>query len=206
MSGVGIRWAGIDDAVGVADVHVASWRAAYPGLIEQRVLDGLSVAKRAEGWSRILTERAKQEPTGTDGPSPHRLLVAEREARIVGWASFGAGRDDGSSDRGELAGLYVHPDFWSEGVGHALIVAVERDLADAGFRSAYLWVLFGNDRAALFYRRHGWVADGTEKVGDAGGATALRELRYVRSLPRPSTDSVRHVDDDVDEASGPLSS
>jgi ribosomal protein S18 acetylase RimI-like enzyme len=183
MTGVQVRWARVEDALGVADVHVASWRAAYSGLIDQRVLDGLSVTQRADGWTTIITGLGGENPPDAAGGKPHRLLVAERDNRIVGWASFGAGRDEESSEQGELAGLYVHPDFWSKKIGHTLIQAVEEQLSEAGYRSAYLWVLAGNSRAISFYDRHRWIADGGAKIGAAGGAKDLRELRHVRSLP-----------------------
>ncbi|MBH0130299.1 GNAT family N-acetyltransferase [Salinibacterium sp. NK8237] len=51
----------------------------------------------------------------------HRLLLAEVDGRTAGWASFGGGREDGMTPLGELAGLYVHPDFWSRKIGHALL-------------------------------------------------------------------------------------
>ena len=120
-------------------------------------------------------------PQGYDEP-PHRLLVAEDDDRILGWAAFGPGRDDGQSHRGELAGLYAHPSVWSRGVGHVLIACVDEELRAQGFADAYLWVLAGNERAIGFYERHGWIADGGEKFGDAGGATGLHELRHVRAL------------------------
>jgi len=180
MSDLSIRWAQPDDARGVAIVHVDAWRAAYPGLIDQHLLDGLQVDERAEGWSRWIARSLTGEPT--DGDSTHRLLVAELDGRVVGWASFGAGRDAGMTELGELAGLYVHPDHWSHGVGHALLERVEQELRADGRDESYLWVLHGNERAIRFYERHGWTADGGEKLEDAGDGRQLRELRHARRL------------------------
>ena len=108
--------------------------------------------------------------------------MAEFDGPIVGWATFGTGRDPGMTDLGELAGLYVHPDHWSERIGHTLLRRVEQELRAEGRTKAYLWVLRGNDRAISFYKRHGWDADGIEKLGEAGGARQLHELRHVRRL------------------------
>ena len=179
MNSLNLRWADVEDARGIAEVHVASWRSAYCGLIDQQVLDELSVSTRADGWRLILSEIAVPRPREM---TPHRILVADVDERIVGWASFGAGRDKGMTDQGEIAGLYVHPEFWSQKIGHALMVSAEQHLSDADFQSAYLWVLFGNTRAISFYDRHGWTADGEEKVGNAGGAKGLHEQRHVRAL------------------------
>jgi GNAT superfamily N-acetyltransferase len=152
-------------------VHVRSWQAAYRGLMPQEVLDGLSIEQRAEGWRSILG----------DPERVSRTLVAERDGRIVGWAGFGDARDEDAPGTGELWGIYVLPEAWSSGVGHTLIAAVERDLADAGHAIAYLWVLDGNERASTFYERHGWAADGGTKIEERPGLV-LDERRHVKVL------------------------
>lgn len=177
-----IRWATADDARGVAVVHVDTWRAAYAGLIDQAILDRQSVEARTELWRTWIESSLDGRSTDAYGPVPHRLLVAEREGRIVGWASFGGGRDDGAEEFGELAGLYAHPSAWSQGVGHALIVRVEDELRAQGWTQAYLWVLGGNERASRFYESHGWAADGGEKFGEGGSVQGLHELRHIRTL------------------------
>lgn len=177
-----IRWAAPDDALGVAEVHVASWRAAYRGLIRHDVLDSLRVDQRASGWSHWIAASLSTTPDDRIEVSGHRLLVAEAPDGVIGWASFGAGRDPDMSHVGELAGLYVHPDHWSQHVGHALLARVEEELVAAGWNDGYLWVLSGNERAVRFYENHGWRADGDEKFGDAGGARGLHELRHWRSF------------------------
>lgn len=161
-----IRPATDDDAYGIALVHVTSWQTAYRGLIPDEVLDHLSVSERTERWRRLLRE-----------PTEGHTLVAAHDGEILGWASFGRGRDEGMVDGGELWGLYVLPDALSSGVGHALITAAETGLRGAGFRSAYLWVLDGNDRAAAFYERHDWKADGTLKHDQRGSLTLIERRR-----------------------------
>lgn len=166
-----LRPASVADADGIAEVHVRSWQEAYRGLMPQRVLDGLSIAERAAGWERILTETVRSSQT---------LVVTDGD-RVVGWAGYGAARDAEPVGGGELWGIYAHPDAWSTGVGHLLLTAVEQALQDAGHATAYLWVLEGNDRAAAFYERHGWHADDAVKVDHRPGMT-LTERRHVKPL------------------------
>ncbi|BDZ40422.1 GNAT family N-acetyltransferase [Microbacterium suwonense] len=166
-----LRAATVDDAHGIAVVHVRSWQAGYRGLMPQHVLDGLSIAEREAGWARILTETVRGSQT----------LVVERAGTLVGWASFGDARDADAAGTGELWGIYAHPDAWSTGVGHLLIDGVERALVDAGHEAAYLWVLEGNERAASFYERHGWASDGATKV-DRRPGMVLHERRHVKRL------------------------
>lgn len=177
-----IRDAAIVDARGVAVVHVDSWRAAYAGLIDQDVLDRQSVDARTAMWSTWIERSLAGESTDAYGSVPHRLVVAELDGRIVGWASFGGGRDAGAERDGEIAGLYAHPDAWSQGVGRALLRHAEEALRSAGWSRAYLWVLDGNERAIGFYRAQGWAADGGEKFGEGGSVDGLHELRMSRAL------------------------
>lgn len=172
MSSLEIRNARTEDADDIAGVHVRSWQVAYRGLIDQAVLDGLSIDERAAGWRRTLAE-----------PLPTSLgtVVALRDDRIVGWASLGSGRDpDGLAD-GEVYGIYADPAAWSTGAGHALLEAAEQRIAEAGHNRAYLWVLNGNERADSFYARHGWIEDGAIKIEERPQLT-LREHRRVKLL------------------------
>lgn len=177
-----LRWAEDRDLGAVARIHVDTWRAAYAGLLPQVILDQLNAREREEGWRRWLKASQAGRPTDGDSGPSHRLLVATTAEGVIGWAGFGAARDTQYAGQGELAGIYVHPASWSTGAGHALIERVESELKAAGFETAYLWVLAGNERAITFYERHGWHADGVEKLDSAGGVENLRELRHVRRL------------------------
>lgn len=174
-----VRPATPDDAHGISAVRVEGWRAAYAGLIDQRLLDGLDVerdaANRREFWDR------HHERPGSAS------FVAVDAGSVIGWAAVGpAAEDSGLTGHGQLFALYALPDRWSTGVGHALLARAEQSLVDAGFDSGVLFVLLGNDRAANFYERHGWREDGFTHIDDryAGGldVQALQERRRVRNL------------------------
>ena len=80
MTDVVLRSARIEDAVAVAEAHIASWRHAYAGLLPQPLLDGLSVADATERWSTRIE--------GAD-PSRRRILVALVAGVVRGFASVG---------------------------------------------------------------------------------------------------------------------
>ena len=155
------------DVRGIAEVHVRSWQAAYRGQVPDSYLEGLSVEKRELMWTEIL----KDQMGG--------VLVAEDEAKIVGFSSFGPVRDEGENRllTGEIYSIYVLEDFWNLGIGRTLmensLTALERD----GFGSVKVWVLETNQRAISFYEKFGFKTDGlrkTEKLEDF----VLREIRY----------------------------
>ena len=166
-----IRAATTPDAHDIAEVHVASWKTAYRGLMPDSVLDGLFVPKRAEMWRRIISEQK------------FPLRVAEQDDRIVGLVNFGPARDpDAPALTGEILAIYVDPDLWHEGIGRELLRAALSELKSAGFNEATLWVLDSNSRARIFYEQAGFSVDGATKTEIVGDSVAIQEVRYRRPL------------------------
>ena len=165
-----VRRARVGDAAGIAAVHVASWQQAYRGLMPPELLDSLSVPARTERWTRNL--QGAQDGAWT--------LVAELDGEVIGFASIGPSRDEDAGGAGELWALYLHPRTWGEGHGHVLHSHAVRALAETGAADATLWVLATNERARRFYERHGWAADGAQKVARLDGVV-LAETRYRRT-------------------------
>lgn len=155
MTAVTVRRATVDDARGIAEVHVTAWREAYAGRMPADFLASLDVDRRAVGWARIL-ERGE-----TDA------FVAVRDGTIVGWATAGRGRDDDAPRDRELEGIYLLASAYGSGAGQQLLDAA---IGDA---PAYLWVMDGNGRAESFYRRNGFIRDGATMTHPAGDATIL---------------------------------
>ncbi|SFW91582.1 GNAT family N-acetyltransferase [Amycolatopsis australiensis] len=155
-----IRPATVADAAAIGEIHVRSWQAAYAGLLPDDFLAGLSASSRAASWARRI------------GEGIGRVLVAEEDGVLAGFAAFGDG---------QLYALYLLPEYWGRGLGRALHDRVIEELTGD---SAVLWVLSTNERAKAFYVRQGWVDDGvTQTETIDGGRVTLEETRYRRSLP-----------------------
>ncbi|WP_328853975.1 GNAT family N-acetyltransferase [Microbispora hainanensis] len=169
-----IRRAEPADAEAIAVVHVRSWQAAYPGLMPQAYLDGLTPAMRLPVWERLLGESA---------PPRTEVLVAEVDGSVAGFASFGPGRDDDvdPASVAEISAIYLMPEVWGAGVGGRLMAAALDSLTAAGYEQAVLWVVDGNSRARWFYERGGWRPDGAE-LHDESDGFPLTEIRYRRAL------------------------
>jgi GNAT superfamily N-acetyltransferase len=146
-----IRTARPEDARAVAEVHVASWRHAYRGLLPDDYLERLSVDDREAMWLGVFAD-----------PDPMvGAFVAEVDGRIAGFASFGPSRDEDVPERtGEIPAIYVDPAVLGTGVGRELFEAAATALRDAGFARATLWVLEANALARRFYEKAGWEWDG----------------------------------------------
>jgi ribosomal protein S18 acetylase RimI-like enzyme len=146
-----IRRARPGDAPGIAAVHVATWRSAYPGILPEDYLANLSPSRIAASYQRGLFERRDGEAVFVAVAPP-----AEGEApQIVGFASGGRlRRPGGPRTRGEIETLYVLDDWRDQGVGRRLIRATAAHLSVIGCCSARLCVLSDNP-ARWFYQRLG---------------------------------------------------
>jgi GNAT superfamily N-acetyltransferase len=87
----------------------------------------------------------------------NEVIVAEIGDRIVGFASFIA--QDGND--AELDGMFVEPSHWRQGIGRALIEAVERELV--AWQATRLRVV-ANPNALAFYTALGFEIVGEERT------------------------------------------
>ena len=159
-----VRPARPEDAPGIGAVHVAVWRSAYPGILSDLTLAGMSAAQQAAYYRSMIRQHGGV-----------FVAVAGADEEVVGFASVGRRR--GSSPRasggaaagpgdGEIHTLYVLDDWRDRGIGRRLMRAGARRLAADGCRSAFLWVLSDNP-SRWFYQRLGGraVTVGTTQVG-----------------------------------------
>jgi GNAT superfamily N-acetyltransferase len=84
----------------------------------------------------------------------------------------------------ELYQLYVCSQARGSGVAAALIADAEARLGESGVVTAWLACAIGNDRAARFYEKCGWLRAGivTEHVEVPSGTFALDVWRYEKRV------------------------
>jgi ribosomal protein S18 acetylase RimI-like enzyme len=170
-----VRGALRDDAVEIARVHVAAWRAGYKGQVPDWYLDNLNVGDSQARWRKQLERESAAEPT---------VLVVEGDGKkVVGVTAVGRYRLDPEQPFGEIWMLNVDPATWRRGYGTSLLMAGSRTLASKGYTEAVLWVLHSNSRARQFYEAAGWVLDDAERVDHRDGFR-LREVRYRGGLTK----------------------
>lgn len=156
MEDVRVRAARAADADAIAAMHLAAWRAAYPGI--------------APAWSSGAARRA-----------PAKLAIAEIGGRPAGFCSFGPTRD-GGTDVAEIYALYVDPVSWRRGAGRALCDHALAQAAERECRAMTLWVLQDNAGARAFYARIGFAPDGAERINTRLTGTPLHEVRYQKEI------------------------
>lgn len=157
-----IRIAETSDAKAIADVHVATWRTTYAGLLPDTVLLGIE----QRHWQRVIAI------------AKHDFVVQLAETadgEVIGYGSAGPTRESSLPFSAEVYTLYVAPDHQGQGCGRLLLAAMFKQLQAQGHGSAMLWVLAANP-ARFFYQAMGGVvaAERRERHFDV----ALNETAY----------------------------
>lgn len=168
MTAYEIRRVREGDAARLAAVHVAVWKATYPGMVDGARLEGLTPADRVPGWEAIIAQAEDAEARGIRT----RCVVDIASGEIVGMATGGPARDAPAPTTTQLWSLNLLPAHHGTGAAAALLDAVLTPGTPA-----YLSLAAGNERALAFYRKHGFELDGAEQHDQAW---ACHELRMVR--------------------------
>jgi GNAT superfamily N-acetyltransferase len=165
-----LRKATAEDAACIARVQIASWRAAYKGIVDDEFLAAMNAESRAQQWSR-----ACERTTCT-------LLVAVLDGDVVGFCYHGVSQyNDEPSHYAELWAIYVHPNIWGRGVGKGMLERAFSMLRESGYGMVFLWVLRDNARSRSFYEAAGMtLADGGRTWKSARQELAL--VRYEKVL------------------------
>ncbi len=160
-----------EDARGIAQLHVATWQAAYKDIVPADYLAALSVAAREAMWSESISRNVPD------------ILVAKENGAIVGFVAFGPCRDEGAPARqAEIWAIYVAPPHWSAGIGRRLWLAAREHLVRQGYQSVSLWVLAHNTRATQFYLAAGFQPEPQKSKEWLVAGESLQEIRYVTVL------------------------
>jgi GNAT superfamily N-acetyltransferase len=152
-----IRRARAGDAPGIAAVHVSTWRSAYAGVLPEKFLAKMSVARLTGQYDRAIRM----------GFGVHVAAAARPLSTpvILGFCTARRSRNDALGE-GEVETLYVLDDWQDRGLGGQLLRVTGKYLAGLGCRSLYAWVLRDNP-AGYFYQRLGGkrVAVSVTQVG-----------------------------------------
>jgi phosphinothricin acetyltransferase len=91
----------------------------------------------------------------------HRLLVAEREAGVIGWACSHQFRAKSAYDGSVETTVYLAPEALGEGIGARLYAALFDSLSDEPVHRAVAGVTMPNPASVALHRRFGFTPVGT---------------------------------------------
>lgn len=138
-----IRVATSQDAEGIANVHVNSWKTTYKGIVDEAYLDALSAADRVERW------RWKAENLRDD---EELLVISDDNGMIYGFMTYGMERESKRPTEGELYAVYLLEEMQGQGWGKRLFARMKEFMRVRGFQTLRVWVLEGN--SALHFYQH----------------------------------------------------
>lgn len=154
-----LRPATPDDVPDVATIWCSGWSDGHLG----GVPDELVAARPPGFFQRRAAERINNTTVATvDGLIAGFIMVVGNEVEQV----------------------YVSAEHRGRGVAQQLLSAAEQQIADNGFREAWLAVVASNRRARAFYTRAGWIDNGLfeyQAFGEAGPINVPAH-RYTRDI------------------------
>ena len=172
MPSYSVRPAVARDAKAIAEIHVATWQAAYEGVMPDDYLKTMTVDKRLTYWREAIEF------------SDPQILVAVESEKVIGFVGFDRSRDPGTkSTVGEIWALYVTPAHWRQGAGLALWDGARDGLKEEGCTQVTLWVLLQNENALRFYEQAaGFKREMPSLKTVAFGTVKHEEIRLKRSV------------------------
>jgi GNAT superfamily N-acetyltransferase len=164
---VAIRAARASDADAIAELHAASWRIAYRGMLRDEFLDGPVFEDRRALWRDHFA----------DPKTNHCVLLAEHDSGLIAFACAHGAEDARFGTL--LDNLHVASHWQGHGVGRLLMHAIAQWSARSYPRAGmFLWVLEGNVPARRFYERLGARLEESVLCEPPGGGS-VAYLRYV---------------------------
>lgn len=149
-----IRKAKLDDAKGIARVHIQSWRETYRGIVDDEYLKSLELKPRTLKWEESLGESKKDS----------WFFVAEDDnSNIVGFISGGIAREPIEQFKGELYAIYILKKHQKNKLGFRLTKKLCAMLSKQGVNTMFVCVLRDNISKA-FYTKYGATLFKTKKI------------------------------------------
>lgn len=151
-----IRRAVIEDAKGIARVHVESWRTTYKNIIPDEFLMNLSYEQRTDLWNRNVSKEGNY------------VFVAENEnGEIVGFADCGKREKNDIDQSGDLTSIYLLEEYQGKGIGKKLMKQLFHQFNELNYNKVFVEVLEDN-KTRFFYEKYGAKIQKTERIQIAG--------------------------------------
>lgn len=124
-------------------VHYKAWHETYRGLID----------------AEYLEKHTLEKCTAIAHKHPDNVIIAKDGNKVIGFAAYGAYRNDilphCGADCGEIGAIYLLKEYQLKGIGHKLIKTAMEKLSE--YKKIALWVLKGNEKAIFFMNAAGFT-------------------------------------------------
>lgn len=142
-----------------------SWEAAYKDIIPAEFIKEKN-AGRHELYRRVITD--ENDITYVMGHKD-KIIGIMRAAPPID--------DDADDDWYELHFIYLHPDYYRQGIGTLAMEFAYGLARDKGKKIMVVWVLSDNINSVNFYKKCGFNFDGKTGERDFGKKLEARRMR-----------------------------
>lgn len=165
---ISFRLAVPTDAPDMAEIHARAWEVSYKDIIPMDYIREKSITRPAL-WQRILARENTSK------------YVIQADGKTAGFMDIApSGDDDAGDDIYELHGLYLHPDYYRQGIGTQAMQFAFAKAHDIGKAAMTLWVFAENTPGVRFYEKCGFAADGGVQTLECG--KPMKAIRMRRKL------------------------
>lgn len=156
-----IKRAVLDDAKGIAKVHVDSWKTTYRNIIPDEFLKNLSYDQRTDTWYRNISIEGN-----------FVFVAVNNEGEIVGFADCGTRESNYFNNTGDLSSIYLLEEYHGKGIGKQLLKQIFLQFRELGFHKVFVEVLELN-KTRYFYEYYGAQLVSTEGIVIGGAPLNL---------------------------------
>lgn len=159
-----IRKAQLNDAAGIAKVHVDSWKTTYQHIMPAEFLNTLSYVQRTDLWTRNI------------GDKTDYVVVAENnDGEIIGFGTASKRKTNHVENSGDLTSIYLLKEYQGHGIGKMLLKELFLRFRQLKYEKIFVEVLEENN-TRFFYEYYG--AKKVKAVEIEIGGVKLKELIY----------------------------
>ncbi|WSH22855.1 GNAT family N-acetyltransferase [Rhizobium ruizarguesonis] len=130
-------------------IHIRNARDGEAELLSEIGLRAWQNAMASIGGSDAMIDAARNAFRNFVENDWLTITVVEQNGQVAGWAAR-EGLDETISD------FWIDPVFTRQGLGSALLVRIEKEIADQGLEKAAMQTHSGNSEAIGFFRKHGY--------------------------------------------------
>lgn len=130
-------------------IHIRNARDGEAELLSEIGLTAWQNAMASIGESDAMIDAARNAFRNFVENDWLTITVVEQNGQVAGWAAR-EGLDETISD------FWIDPVFTRQGLGSALLVRIEKEIADQGLEKAAMQTHSGNSEAIGFFRKHGY--------------------------------------------------
>lgn len=158
-----IRRAQLEDAPGIADVHVDSWRTTYKNIIPDYYFQNLSYTQRTALWEKNLSKQHQ-----------YSLVADNSNGQIIGFADAWKRETNNVTHSCDLTSIYILEEYQGQGIGKLLLKDLFGYFKKMAYHRIFVEVLTDN-KTRYFYQYYGAKLIDTKDI-QIGGVLLKEEI------------------------------